>query len=179
MLQTATFFPTCLVDLDRAGGTLLPMKAWINFNLTPSHNSVFSCDVIISSDLLIIDMHQQGSQFFIVSERASMARHTKQKLKAHTIVQFHVAGKLFVQYVNYVNKCWKLDSIARSLFIIRVHVPCTKLYSFVPKYLSFYKFQTGIFQSVDSLILLRMYSLVEISRKTNIQEWREYTYEAK
>ena len=156
MLQTATFFPTCLVDLHRAGGTLLPMKAWINFNLTPSHNSVFSCDVIISSNLLIIDMHQQGSQFFIVSERASMARHAKQKPKAHTIVQFHVAGKLFVQYINYVNKCWKLDSIARSLFGIRVHVPCTKLYSFVPKYLSFYKFQTGIFQSVDSLILLRM-----------------------
>ena len=89
------------------------MKAWINFNLTPSHNFVFSCDVNISSD-------QQGSQFFIVSERASMARHTKQKLKAHTIVQFHVAGQLFVQYVNYVNKCWKLDSIARSLFGIRV-----------------------------------------------------------
>ena len=132
------------------------MKAWINFNLTPSHNSVFSCDVIISSDLLIMDMHQQGSQFFIVSVRASMARHTKQKLKAHTIVQFHLAGTLFAQYVNYVNKCWKLDSIARSLFSIRVHVPCTKLYSFVPKYLSFYKFQTGIFQSVDSLILLRM-----------------------
>ena len=146
MLQTATFSPTCLVDLDRAGGTLLPMKAWINFNLTPSHNSVFSCDVIISSDLLIIDMHQQGSQFFIVSEGASMARHAKQKLKAHTIVQFHVAGKLFVQYVNYVNKCWKLDSIARSLFIIRVHVPCTKLYSFVPKYLSFYKFKRAYFR---------------------------------
>ena len=148
MLQTATFFPTCLVDLDRSGGTLLPMKAWINFNLTPSHNFVFSCDVNISSN-------QQGSQFFIVSERASMARHTKQKLKSHTIVQFDVAGKLFVQYVNYVNKCWKLDSIARSLFGIRVHVPCTKLYSFVPKYLPFYKFQMGIFQSVDSLILLR------------------------
>ena len=44
------FFPTCLVDLDRARGTLLPMKAWINFNLTPSHNFVFSCDVNISSD---------------------------------------------------------------------------------------------------------------------------------
>ena len=136
MLQTATFFPTCLVDLDRAKGMLLPMKAWINFNLTPSHNFVFRCDVNISSDLLIIEMHQQGSQFFIVFERASMARHTKQKLKAHTIVQFHVAGKLFVQYVNYVNKCWKLGSIARSLFGIRV--------------------QLGIFQSVDSLILLRM-----------------------
>ena len=51
------FFPTCLVDLDRAGGTLLPMKAWISFNLIPSHNFVFGCDVIISSDLLIIDMH--------------------------------------------------------------------------------------------------------------------------
>ena len=51
------FFPTCLVDLDRAGGTLLPMKAWINSNLTPSHNSIFSCDVNISSDLLIIEMH--------------------------------------------------------------------------------------------------------------------------
>ena len=135
---------------------LLPMKAWINFKLTPSHNFVFSCDVIISSDLLIIDMHQQGSQFFIVSERASTTRYVKQKLKAHTIVQFHVAGKLFAQYVNYENKCWKLDSIARSLFGIRVHVPCTKLYSFVPKYLSSDKFQTGIFQSVDSLILLRM-----------------------
>ena len=148
MLQTATFFPTCLVDLDRAGGMLLPMKAWINFNLTPSHNFVFSCDVNISSDLQY--------QFCFVSERASMARHTKQKMKAHTIVQFHVAEKLFVQYINYVNKCWKLDSIARSLFGIRVHVPCTKLYSFIPKYLSFYKFQMGIFQSVDSLILLRM-----------------------
>ena len=119
------------------------MKAWINFNLTPSHNSVFSCDVIISSDLLIIDMHQQESQFFIVFKRASMARHAKQKLKAHTIVQFHVAGKLFVQYVNYVNKCWKLDSIARSLFSIRVHVPCTKLYSFVPKYLSSKQISNG------------------------------------
>ena len=31
-----------------------------------------------------------------------------------------------------------------------------------------------IFQSVDSLILLRMQSLVEISRKTNIWERREY-----
>ena len=30
-----------------------------------------------------------------------------------------------------------------------------------------------IFQSVDSLILLRMQSLVEISTKINIQEWRE------
>ena len=119
------------------------MKAWINFNLTPSHNFVFSCDVIISSDLLIIDMHYQGSQFFLVSERASMARHTKQKLKAQSVVQFHVAGKLFVQYINYVNKCWKLDSIARSLFSIRVHVPCTKLYSFVPKYLSFLQISNG------------------------------------
>ena len=164
MFQTATFFPTCIVDLDRAGWTLLPMKAWINFNLTPSHNFVFSCDVNISSD-------QQGSQFFIVSERASMARHTKQKLNAHTIVQFHVARELFVQYVNYVNKCWKLDSIARSLFSIRVHVPCTKLYSSVPKYLSFYKFQMGIFQTVDSLIFLHMQSLVEISRKTNTPEY--------
>ena len=85
-----------------------------------------------------------------------MARHTKQKLIAQSIVQFHVAGKLFVQYVNYVNKCWKLDSIARSLFSIRVHVPCTKLYYFIPKYQCFYKFQLGIFQSVDSLILLHM-----------------------
>ena len=90
------------------------MKAWINFNLTPSHNFVFSCDVNISSNLLIIEMHQQGSQFFIFSERARIARHTKQKLKAQSIVQFHVAGKLFVQYVNYVNKCWKLDSIAEA-----------------------------------------------------------------
>ena len=172
MLQTATFFPTCLVDLDRAGGMLQPMKAWINFNLTPSHNFVFSCDVNISSD-------QQGSQFFIVSERASMARHTKQKLKAHTIVQFHVAGKLFVQYVNYVNKCWKLDSIARSLFGIRVHVPCTKLYSFVPKYLSFYKFQMGIFQSVDSLILLRMCT-PSIPKYLSFQRFQQVTtYEAK
>ena len=146
MLQTATFFPTCLVDLGRAAGTLLPMKAWINFNLTPSHNFVFSCDVIISSDLLIIDMHQQGS-------------HAKQKLKAHTIVQFHVAGKLFVQYVNYVNKCWKLDSIAKSLFGIRVHVPCTKLYSFVPKYLSFYKFQTGILECRFTHFASYVYSL--------------------
>ena len=132
------------------------MKAWINFNLTPSHNFVFTCDVNISSDLLIIEMHQQGSQYFIFFKRAWMARHTKQKLKAQSIVQFHVTGKLFLQYVNYVNKCWMLDSIARSLFGIRVHVPCTKLYSFVPKYLSFYKFQMGIFQSVDSLILLCM-----------------------
>ena len=114
MLQAATFFPTCLVDLDRAGGTLLPMKAWINFNLTPSHNFVFSCDVIISSDLLIIDMHQQGSQFFIVSERASMARHTKQKLKAHTIVQFHVVGKLFVQCVNYVKNDGSLIALREA-----------------------------------------------------------------
>ena len=139
------------------------MKAWINFNLTPYHNFVFSSDVNISSDLQY--------QFFIVSERASMARHVKQKLKAHTIVQFHVAGKLFVQYVNYINKCQKLDSFARSLFSIRVHVPCTTLYSFLPKYLSFYKFQMGIFQSVDSLILLRMQSRVEISRKTNTPEY--------
>ena len=109
------------------------MKAWINFNLTPSHNSVFSCDVTISSDMLIIDMHQQGSQFFIVSERASMARHAKQKLKAQSIVQFHFAGKLFVQNVNNVNKCWKLDSIARSLFGIRVHVPCT---NYTPSFLN-------------------------------------------
>ena len=90
------------------------MKAWINFNLTPSHNSVFSCDVIISSDLLIIDMHQQGSQFFIVSERASMARHAKQKLKDHTIVQFHVTGKLFVQYVNYVTNDGSLIALPEA-----------------------------------------------------------------
>ena len=51
------FFPTSLVDLDRAGGMLLPMKACINLNLTPSHNFVFSCDVNISSDLLIVEMH--------------------------------------------------------------------------------------------------------------------------
>ena len=51
----------------------------------------------------------------------------------------------------------------------------------VPKYLSFQRFQMDyhirmyidIFQSVDSLILLRMQSLVEISRKTNIQERKE------
>ena len=147
------------------------MKAWINFNLTPSHNFVFSCDVTISSDLLIIDMHQQGSQFFIVSERASMARRTKQKLKAQSIVQFHVAGKLFVQYVNYVNKCWNLDSIARSLFSFRVMCHAQNYTSSVPKYLSFYKFQKDIFQSVDSLTLLRMQSLVEISRKTNTLQY--------
>ena len=153
------------------------------FICTPSHNFVFSCDVNISFDLLIIEMHQQGSQFFIVSERASLARHTKQKLKAQSIVQIHVAGKLFVQYANYVNKCWKLDSIARSLFIIRVHVPCTKLYSFVPKYLSFYKFQTGIFRvQIHSFcfvcvlppFLNILFVLTEIStyfRKTNTPEY--------
>ena len=57
------------------------------FICTLCHNFVFYCDVNISSDMLIIEMHQQGSQFFIVFERASMARHAKQKLKAHTIVQ--------------------------------------------------------------------------------------------
>ena len=133
------------------------MKAWINFNLTPSHNFVFSCDVNISSDLLIIEMHQQGSQFFIVSERASMARYTKQKLKLTPLYYFmSLENYLCNTSIIDVNKCWKLDSIARSLFSIRIHVPCTKLYSFIPKYLSFYKFQMGIFQSVDSLILLRM-----------------------
>ena len=142
------------------------MEAVINFILTPSHNFVFSCDVNISSNLLIIEMHQQGSQFFIVSERASMARHANQKLKAHTIVQFHVAGKLFVQYVNYVNKCWKLDSIARSLFSIRVHVPCTKLYSTVPNICLFTNFKWAYFRvQIHSFCFLCSHSLKSLERQ--------------
>ena len=125
------------------------MKAWINFNLTPSHNFVFSCDVTISSD-------QQGSQFFIVSERASMARHAKQKLKARTIVQFHVAGKLFVQYVNYVTNAGSLIALPESS---SASGSMCHAQNYTPSFLNiclFYKFQMGIFQSVDSLILLRM-----------------------
>ena len=142
------------------------MKAWINFNLTPSHNFFFSCDVNISSDQLIIEMHQQGSQFFIVSERASMARRTKQKLKAQSIVQFHVAGKLFVQYVNYVNKCWKLDSIARSLFSIRVHVPCTKLYSSFLNICLFTNFKWAYFRvQIHSFCFVCSHSLKSLERQ--------------
>ena len=68
---------------------------------------------------------------------------------------------------------------------------------YTPEYLSFQRFQrvttqifvfleisngyhiwmyVDIFQSIDSLILLRMQSLVKISRKTNIQERREYNF---
>ena len=98
MLPLATFFATCLIDLERAGGKLLPMKAWIDFNLIPSHNFVLSCDVNISSDLLIIEMHQQGSQFFS-KEHGWQETETKAESSEHCTISC----------------CWKIIGIVRQL----------------------------------------------------------------
>ena len=148
------------------------MKAWINFNLTPSHNFVFSCDVNISSD-------QQGSQFFIVSKRASMPRHTKQKLKARTIVQFHVAGKLFAQYINYIKNVGSLIALPEASSASESMCHAQNYTSAIPKYLSFHKFQMDIFQSVNSLILLHMCT-PSVPKYLSFQRFQQVTtYRAK